>query len=127
MTWQEDRQVTAFLERAHALNLHNAIEVGQKTKPLLHPFWEMSEIADASGSLAEWDVQPSLVPFYGDWHDLLCVDMASSSPSVVHLNDERTVLHRWESLATFEASLKTVEEESSTELGVVEEDSWLDF
>ena len=45
----------------------------------------------------------SLIPFYGDWHDLFC--LKESTGEIVALNDEREVLCKWASIKDFKSCL----------------------
>jgi hypothetical protein len=104
---------TAFLESVDALNeKFNSVDLGGHVEPLVHSFWTASEIRSAIGSLrADWEVPLHLIPFYGDWHTLLCLDEASGA--IVYLNDARTELFRWRSPQEFLAPLRSRPDESA--------------
>jgi hypothetical protein len=119
-------EVAEFLKGAHGLGRHNAVRAGRKVVPLLHPFWRMADISSAWRIQAEWNVDPPLLPFYGDWHDLICVDTGTSPPSVVMLSDDRAVVHRWTTLRRFVAALCTVKEQPLDTDSLVK-DEWFDF
>ncbi|SHI61079.1 hypothetical protein SAMN02745181_0494 [Rubritalea squalenifaciens DSM 18772] len=50
----------------------------------------------------EWDVEDSMIPFYGDWHDLIAI---TKEGKVVELNDHREVTYEWDSFENFKESL----------------------
>lgn len=103
----------AFLESVEGLNeKFNSIDLGGTVEPLAHSFWSYAEIVGASSELrADWEVPPQLLPFYGDWHDLLCLDEMSGA--VVYINDDRRELFRWPSSGEFLAALRHREDEPS--------------
>jgi hypothetical protein len=70
----------------------------------------MKEIECRSGLRAEWGVPSHLVPFYGDWHDLLCLDTRSGS--VVMIDDERSTLFEWATPRSFQDALLVPPDES---------------
>lgn len=117
-----------FLNGAIAFNEFDAVRLSAEADlPLVHSFWAREEISEALPIRDEWDVPEHLIPFYGDWHTLFCVDSSTASPSVVMLRDSREIVHRWESLSTFSASLHTLPEERSSPRGIIESTSWLNF
>lgn len=72
---------------------------------------------------ADWEVPDHLVPFYGDWHDVFCLD--TKTGAVVYLDDERQVRHTWTSTDEFAKCLTRVDEvPPSDDSGIV--DVWLD-
>jgi len=72
---------------------------------LVHSFWDHGEIEHAMDEAlrADWQLPRQFVPFYGDWHTLMCVDQQDGS--VVELDDDRRILRRWPDTARFEAAL----------------------
>ena len=101
----------AFLQSVESLNAKlNAVDMVETIEPLLHSFWSYAEIRNVSGDLlADWEVPSQLVPFYGDWHTLLCLDEVSGA--VVYLDDDRNELFRWKSAEEFLEALRQQEEE----------------
>jgi hypothetical protein len=101
----------SFLELVERLNeKFNSIDINGNVEPLVHSFWSYAEIVGVSRELrAEWEVPPQLVPFYGDWHDLICLDEVSGA--VVYLDDDRLECIRWPSSGEFLAALQHREEE----------------
>jgi hypothetical protein len=84
---------------------------GGTVHPLLLSFWSYAEIQGTRSALqADWEVPSHLVPFYGDWHTLLCLD--KSTDSVVYLNDDRQELFRWATCQDFLDALQPWEDES---------------
>jgi hypothetical protein len=121
-------ETAKFLNRAVAFNEFNAVRLSAEADlPLVHPFWSTEQISKALPIRDEWDVPEHLIPFYGDWHTLFCVDSSTASPSVIMLGDSRVIVHRWESFSAFSASLHTLPEERSNHLGIIESKSWLKF
>jgi hypothetical protein len=93
-----------FLESIRDEASHSsAIRIGTVEEELTLSFWSWSEVEAALPMRSEWGVPLHFVPFYGDWHDLFCLNEANGH--VVALNDERAVVYEWESVAEFQASL----------------------
>jgi len=83
------------------------------------PFWSWDEIQKGLALRQEWEVDESLIPFYGDWHDLFCLD--KNTGEIVALNDEREVLCTWASVKDFISCLSEKEivyDDESMESGV---------
>ena len=101
-----------------------SIYVDGKLMFLSHCFWDWNEINKGLSLRAEWDVDESLIPFYGDWHDLFCLD--AKSGKIVQLNDDRKVTCEWSGIESFKNSLSEEEEPSENDFsGIVDSD--LDF
>lgn len=99
-----------FLKSVESFNSQYAsIEINGEKDSLSHSFWSVSEIENGKSIQVDWDVPAHLIPFYGDWHDLFCLD--SDSGQVVSLNDEREMMHIWLCVDDFIASLSEVEAE----------------
>jgi hypothetical protein len=82
------KEQRAFLATASALNdQYNAVDIDSRTIPLRHTFWTPSEIDHAKQIKAEWNVPPTLIPFYGDWHDRICLN--TQDGAIEMLDDER--------------------------------------
>ena len=79
-------------------------------------FWNWDEIEYGLSLLDEWDVPKHLIPFYGDWHDLYCID--TKSDEIVYINDDRKILWRWASIQKFKDSLSKEELEPSENLEI---------
>ncbi len=117
---------TRFLEGVDAYNTQfNAVCYNGSTEPLYHCFWKMSDIEQAKEILSEWDIADYLMPFYGDWHDVICLDIRTNS--ILLLDDNRHIVHQWESLDTFVSALTSIGEEPIDDLGIIEDKSWLDI
>ncbi|GMU39101.1 MAG: hypothetical protein AMXMBFR22_32920 [Phycisphaerae bacterium] len=84
------------------------MRVGGEMETLVHSFWTYDEIVRGKTVCDDWDVPEGLIPFYGDWHTLLCLDAATGA--VVYLDDDRNELARWTTTTRFLSSLKTVDE-----------------
>ena len=116
----------AFLAAVSELNAkHNAVRTDSETRCLFHSFWTKSEIEHGQQIQSEWDVPANMIPFYGDWHDLICLNIENGSVQMI--DDARRVLFTWPSHEAFLHNLTTIDEEQSDTSGVIESASWLDF
>jgi hypothetical protein len=116
----------AFLTAVSELNAkHNAVRTDSETRRLHHSFWTRSEIEQASQVQSEWDVPKNLVPFYGDWHDLICLN--TDNGSIQMIDDARREQFTWPSHKAFLESLTIIDEEPEDSSGIIESKSWLDF
>jgi hypothetical protein len=122
-------EIKVFLESSQRFgSLYNAVIMGEHVEPLSLSFWSPSEIENCCRVKSDWQVDEHLLPFYGDWHDLFCLDLSSTPISVVCLNDERSIRFRWVSISHFESSLVLQREQKLTgSLGIIKEKSRLDF
>jgi len=86
------------------------ISLGDVSKRFNLPFWTYEQIQGSLQQRKEWDVSANFIPFYGDWHDLICLDIALGQ--VVFLDDSGKVVFAWPStegfLASFVVSLDDV-------------------
>ena len=91
---------TKFLKEVENLNKKYAsIYFNVELEALAMPFWTWDEIQAGLAQRKEWEVDESLIPFYGDWHDLFCLN--GTTGEIVALNDEREVLCTWASIKDF--------------------------
>lgn len=122
-------RVEQFLRTVHeAANAFSGLRLGDGLVPLYHPFWTPDQIAHGRVIKGDWDVPDEMVPFYGDWHDLLCISVATGQ--VVLMDDARATIFAWESSDGFLSCLTThpeMENPSSSHSGIIEDESWLDF
>ena len=81
----------------------SSIYVDSELHPLSLSFWAFSEIQDGLLLRDEWNVNSNLIPFYGDWHDLICLN--DRTAEIHFLNDAREVMCAWESIEAFTKSL----------------------
>lgn len=81
----------------------DAVRCGGAIYPLLLNFWSFAEVEASSDLRAEWGIPEQQVPFWGDWHDLLCISIESGA--VTYLNDQREVVCSWDSGDEFLESL----------------------
>lgn len=115
-----------FLATVKTYNRFNAVRCGKKKLRLPHPFWTLKSILAAIGDLqADWDVPKTLVPFYGDWHTVICLELKSGA--VKMLDDRRKVVCRWASTENFVRGLSVEPEEPIDTTGIIESESYLDF
>ena len=91
-------------------SLYAGIVKGESKEFLYHPFWELDQISNSLDLRGEWDVEDSIIPFYGDWHDLIAI---SEEAKVIELNDNREVTHEWDCFQDFKNSL--IEEKDWTD------------
>ena len=91
---------TDFLKQVESLNeVYASIYFNCELEALTMPFWAWDDIQLGLALRQEWEVDKSLIPFYGDWHDLFCLN--ADSGEVVALNDEREALCKWASVNVF--------------------------
>ena len=102
------KNYTNFLKQVESLNKKYAsIYFNCELEALTMPFWSWEEIQEGMGLRQEWEVDKSLIPFYGDWHDLFCLN--GSTGEIVALNDEREVLCTWSYIKDFLSCLSEKE------------------
>lgn len=93
-----------FLQEVESMNeKYASIYMNCELEPLTMPFWSWQEIQHGLSLRQEWEVDASLIPFYGDWHDLYCLNEGTGE--IVALNDDREVLCKWASIKEFESCL----------------------
>lgn len=80
-----------------------SIYINCELEPLVMPFWSWQKIQQGLSLRAEWEVADTLIPFYGDWHDLFCLN--EKTGEIVALNDNRETVCRWASVNEFISSL----------------------
>lgn len=83
--------------------MFSAIAKGQERESLSHSFWSQSTIEASLDLKNDWEVSASLIPFYGDWHDLFCFD--STDGTILEIDDSRATIFSWPSFADFKNSL----------------------
>jgi len=97
-----------FLHEVESFNeKYASIYVNCELEPLVMPFWSWQEIEKGLSQRAEWEVDASLTPFYGDWHDLFCLN--EKTGEIVALDDNRQELCKWASIKDFMSSLSVQE------------------
>ncbi len=102
------KNYTKFLKEVESVNKKYAsIYFNCELEPLAMPFWSWEEIRKGLELRQEWEVDVSLIPFYGDWHDLFCLN--ENTGEIVALNDEREVLCTWTSVKDFLSCLSEKE------------------
>ncbi len=116
----------AFLAAVSELNAkHNAVRTDSETLRLHHTFWKQSEIEHAQQIQTDWDVPTNLIPFYGDWHDLICLNTETGSVQII--DNARRQLFTWPSHKAFLQNLTTIDDVAADTSGIIESESWLDF
>lgn len=89
-----------FLKSVEAFSdKYASIFVNCELEPLTMRFWSWQEIQDGLNLRLDWEVDTALIPFYGDWHDLLCLNGVSGE--IVALDDNRQVVCQWASIDDF--------------------------
>ena len=102
------KDYTDFLKQVEDLNeVYASIYFNCELESLTMPFWSWDDIQKGLSQRQEWEVSESLIPFYGDWHDLFCLN--TDSGEIVALNDEREVLCTWASVKVFLRCLSETE------------------
>lgn len=101
-------EYSTFLKEAESMNeKYASIYINCELEPLVMPFWSWEEIQQGLNLRGEWEVDFSLTPFYGDWHDLFCLN--ESTGEIIALNDEREAIYTWASVNDFISSLSDKE------------------
>jgi hypothetical protein len=104
----EARVNKEFLSKVEALNdEYCSIEIDAKLESLALPFWSIAEIESGLKLREEWEVSSNLIPFQGDWHELLCLDQDTGK--VIYINEEREIVFSWSNAEEFMASLSKKE------------------
>jgi len=102
------KKYTDFLKQVEGLNeIYASIYFNCELESLTMPFWPWDDIQHGLQQRQEWEVGDDLIPFYGDWHDLFCLN--TESGEIVALNDDRDVLCKWDSIKTFLSCLSEKE------------------
>lgn len=97
-----------FLREVEGLNeKYASIYLNCELEPLVMPFWSWQEIQDGLKLRQEWEVDTSLTPFYGDWHDLFCLN--ENTGEIIVLDDDRREVYKWASIKDFLSSLSVKE------------------
>ena len=89
----------------------NAVKLGTKPENIHFRFWTFKEIEKSENIKLDWDLSGNLIPFYGDWHNLFCLD--TSTNSIISMDDDRKVVYQWINIEEFISSLTNVEEKPS--------------
>jgi len=115
-----------FLDSVSDFNKRfNAVRTGPSLETLCHPFWSAAEIARSLNMRADWEIPNSLIPFYGDWHTVICLDPREGTVKLLH--DDREIVFTWASISEFIQSLQNEPERPIDTSGIIESESWLDF
>ncbi|MES2043752.1 MAG: SMI1/KNR4 family protein [Pseudomonadota bacterium] len=94
MSVQIPSSIKDFLESSQiTARDFQSVRAGQNLIELVHRFWPYQEIVDGLKIKEEWGVEADLIPFYGDWHTLICI--SSTSGKVSLLDDDRTTSFVW--------------------------------
>ena len=103
-----------FLKEVESWNKKYAsIFVNCELEPLVMPFWTWQEIQKGLSLRQDWEVDTSLIPFYGDWHELLCLN--GNTGEIILLNDDREEICKWASIKDFMPCLSENEVEFDNE------------
>lgn len=102
------KDYSKFLKEVESLNeKYASIYINCELEPLVMPFWSWQKIQDGLKLRREWEVGSSLIPFYGDWHDLFCLN--EETGEIVALNGDREAVYTWVSAKDFISSLSMKE------------------
>ncbi|RFA26606.1 cell wall assembly protein [Alkalilimnicola ehrlichii] len=112
----------AFLSKVEALNEYCSIEIDTQLESIALPFWSLDEIKQGLKRREEWGVPSHLIPFQGDWHDLLCLDQDTGK--VVYLNNDRDIVFSWENTQEFLNALSKEEVARDTTRKITS--AWID-
>ena len=97
-----------FLKEVESFNKKYAsIYINCELEPLVMPFWSLQEIQKGMDLRHEWEVDLSLIPFYGDWHELFC--LKATTGEVVAMDNNREEICRWASIDDFKRCLSVKE------------------
>ena len=80
-------------------------------------FWSFEEVMKSLKLRKDWEVDENLIPFYGDWHDLYCIE--TETGKVLYINDKREVICEWLDTNSFKRSLSKEEVPSKGAKGIV--------
>jgi hypothetical protein len=116
-----------FLDSVSDFNKRfNAVRMGPSIEKFCHTFWTAAQIAELSAKVqADWEIPNSLVVFYGDMHDVICLEILDGTIKL--LDDDRNILFTWASIPEFVQCLRNEPEEPIENSGIIETESWLDF
>ena len=104
----EIEQYKEFLKNiADEAKEYCSIKENGKLVSLMLYFWEYEEILKSSRLKKDWEVDENLIPFYGDWHDLYCIELETGK--VIYINDNRERVCEWEDTNSFKNSLSKEE------------------
>ncbi|WP_394233371.1 SMI1/KNR4 family protein [Pseudomonas anguilliseptica] len=97
-----------FLSGVEVLN-HEfcSIKIDNQLESIALPFWSLKEIEAGLKLREEWAIPFNLIPFQGDWHDLLCIDQDTGK--IFYINDERETVFSWNNTDEFMTSLSKEE------------------
>lgn len=99
---------STFLKEVESMNeKYASIYINCELEPLVMPFLSWAEIQQGLSLREEWEVDASLTPFYGDWHDPFC--LKESTGEIIALNDNRESVCIWASVKDFISSLSEKE------------------
>lgn len=116
----------SFLASVIAFNeKFNVVRAADKSHKLNLPFWSEAEIERAGRIQEEWGVPKPLVPFYGDWHTVICLDPEDGTVQLI--DDQRHVEYTWSTIKEFVQCLASSPEDSADTSGIIESESRLDF
>ena len=97
-----------FLNEVESFNKKYAsIFINCELEPLVMPFWSWQEIQKGMDLRQDWEVDVTLTPFYGDWHELFC--LKETTGEIIVLDDNREEICRWASIDDFKRCLSVKE------------------
>ena len=97
-----------FLNEVESFNKKYAsIFINCELESLVMPFWSWHEIQNGMGLRQDWEVDVTLIPFYGDWHELFC--LRATTGEIAALDDNRQEICKWASIEDFVSCLSVKE------------------
>ena len=107
-----------FLKAVENFNeKYASIFINCELEPLVMPFWSWQEIQDGLSLRQDWEVGTNLIPFYGDWHDLFCLN--ENTGEIIALDDNREVMCQWASIDDFMSCLSEKEVHYDDEIEII--------
>ena len=64
-------ELDKLLVESDSLNeKYNAIQTPSGVDSLVFHFWSVLDVTEGLALREDWDVESTLIPFYGNWHEL---------------------------------------------------------
>ena len=104
---------------------YNTININGKNEPLVLNFWSKDEIKNSEIVKEDWNISKDLIPFWGNWHDVICLNIKTKK--IIYFNDIRETVTEWDNIEEFKKSLSYQEETINNSDSIIEEESWIDF
>jgi len=79
------------------------LRIGGRVQRLWSKYWSYEQILSALPLRIDWDVEENYIPFFGDWHEILCLSLLDGQ--IVQLDDHRNIVYSWSSTEDFIESI----------------------